>query len=78
MSHVDEREDGAVATLTIHREEKLNVLNSALLAELAASVRELEQRPLERRPRALILTGAGQRAFAAGADVAELTTLSVA
>lgn len=77
MSHLELREDGAVATLTIQREDKLNALNAALLAELLAVVTALEARAPDHRPRALILTGAGQRAFAAGADVAELATLSV-
>jgi enoyl-CoA hydratase len=63
---------GAVATLTLNRPAVLNALNAALLARLANTLDELAADPALR---AVILTGAGERAFAAGADIAELAQL---
>lgn len=60
--------EGAVATLTLNR-PPLNPLNSKMFRELEAAFDELEADPAVR---ALILCGAGERAFAAGADVSEL------
>jgi enoyl-CoA hydratase len=68
--------DGPVALLTLNRPDKLNALDAALLAEVARVTAELAARPQSDRPRVAILTGAGDRAFAAGADVAELTRLT--
>ncbi len=59
----------AVALVTIDRPEARNALSFALLAELAD---ELETLDRDRRTRAIVLTGAGDRAFAAGADITEL------
>jgi len=61
--------DGAVATLTINRPQVLNALNRATLDELDQAVRELQ---FEEDIRALVLTGAGNKAFVAGADINEL------
>ena len=58
-----------VALVTIDRPEALNALSFALLAELADSLEELDR---DGRTRVAILTGAGDRAFAAGADIVEL------
>ncbi|HLV66322.1 MAG TPA: enoyl-CoA hydratase-related protein [Polyangiaceae bacterium] len=65
------REDAGVATLTINRPDKLNALNAAVVRELSLRVAELEARGTK-RPSVVVLTGAGERAFAAGADLAEL------
>jgi enoyl-CoA hydratase len=70
-------EEGPVTLLTLNRPDKLNALNRALLAEVGRMVSELAARPTASRPRAVILTGAGDKAFAAGADVAELSSLGV-
>ena len=58
-----------VALLTIDRPEARNALSFALLAELAD---ELESLDRDGRTRVAIITGAGDRAFAAGADIVEL------
>jgi enoyl-CoA hydratase len=58
-----------VALVTIDRQEALNALSFDLLDELAASLEALDQDPA---CRAIVLTGAGTRAFAAGADIKEL------
>lgn len=59
---------GAVALLTLNRPKALNALDSATLEQLAACCRELET---DASLRAVVLTGEG-RAFAAGADIAEM------
>lgn len=57
--------DGAVATLTLDRPEKLNALDEGIRAGLAEALTDLEERP---DVRVLVLSGAG-RAFSAGADL---------
>jgi len=71
-------EEGPLAVLTLNRPEKLNALDQALLAAVARAVAELAARPPATRPRVAVITGAGDKAFAAGADVAELAGLSAA
>jgi enoyl-CoA hydratase len=61
-------EDGA-AVVTVNRPEKLNALNAALLGELDDAFRRVES---DAGLRGLIVTGAGEKAFIAGADVGEL------
>lgn len=67
-------EDG-VAVLTIDRPTKLNALNARVLAELDEAVTWLEA---ERSARAVVLTGAGGKAFVAGADISEFQGLDAA
>jgi enoyl-CoA hydratase len=69
-------EDGALVIATLNRPDKLNALDFALLAEIGALVAELTARPAAKRPRVLVVTGAGDKAFAAGADVAQMSELS--
>jgi enoyl-CoA hydratase len=63
-----ERED-PIAVVTINRPDKLNALNWALIAELADRFEELDRDPAIG---CIVLTGAGEKAFAAGADIAEM------
>ena len=63
---------GAVATVTLNRPAVLNALNLRLLDELSATLAELDA---DDAVRAVILTGAGTKAFAAGADIGELNAL---
>ena len=63
---------GMVATLTVTRPEKLNALNHALLTEMDAAVDALRA---DTSVRAIVVTGAGEKAFVAGADIAELAVL---
>src|SRR5512139_4045123 len=58
-----------VATVTINRPERLNALDDAVVAELARAAAALKADPAVR---GVVLTGAGAKAFAAGADIAEL------
>ena len=60
-----------VALVTIDRQDALNALSFDLLDELVAALEGLDADPA---CRAIVLTGAGERAFAAGADVRELAT----
>lgn len=63
---------GGVDVLTLDRPEALNALSFAVLREIEARVTEVEQGIGEGEVRALLVTGAGGRAFCAGADVKEL------
>jgi enoyl-CoA hydratase len=61
--------DGAVATITINRPKVLNALDSATLDELRRAILELKA---DDEVRAVIITGAGEKSFVAGADINEL------
>jgi enoyl-CoA hydratase len=63
---------GRVARLVVHHPGKLNILNRALIEELARTVEGLAG---EAELRALVLTGAGERAFIGGADIRDMATL---
>jgi enoyl-CoA hydratase len=65
--------DGHVATITINRPKVLNALNTPTMDELRRAALEVRHDPAVR---ALILTGAGERAFVAGADINELSVQS--
>jgi enoyl-CoA hydratase len=65
--------DGHIATLTLNRPEKLNSLDEPLLRELLAAVATVDDDP---SVRVAILTGAGDRAFAAGADIAAMSEMT--
>jgi len=69
-----EREDG-VAILTINRPQALNALNEQVLEELSRALEEVAGDP---EVRVLIITGAGDRAFVAGADIRHMRDLDVA
>jgi enoyl-CoA hydratase len=63
--------EGPIATLTVNRPKSLNALNGKTLREMTQAVRELAE-----QCRALILTGAGDKAFVAGADIAEMAPMT--
>ena len=65
--------DGAVAIVTLNRPKVLNALNNQTLAELSACMATLKA---DESVRAIILTGAGEKSFVAGADINELATQS--
>lgn len=64
--------DGAIATITVAREKALNALNSQTLLELTEAVGRADE---DSAVRAVIVTGAGEKAFVAGADIAEMVAL---
>ena len=65
---------GAVGIITISREKALNALNSKVLEELDATLDAVDLSVI----RCLILTGAGQKSFVAGADIGAMSTLTKA
>src|SRR5215216_6452376 len=65
------RGDDGVAVLTLDRPAKLNALNAEMMAELESVLQEIERSPLAA---GLIITGAGEKAFAAGADLSEIAS----
>ena len=68
-----EAEAGGIALLTVNRPDKLNALTGAVISELRDAFERVEKDPAIR---ALVLTGAGEKAFVAGADIKELANLS--
>lgn len=74
MEYVLYEQKGAVGIITISREKALNALNSAVLDELNATFDSVDLSTV----RCLILTGAGQKSFVAGADIGEMSTLTKA
>jgi enoyl-CoA hydratase/carnithine racemase len=69
---LDARASGTVAYLTVDNRTKLNSLDSALMSEFVAAIDSLAARG---DLRALVLTGAGERAFIGGADISEMAAL---
>jgi enoyl-CoA hydratase len=67
--------DAAVALITINRPKVLNALNSQTIRELGQTMDELER---DAGVRAIVVTGAGEKSFVAGADINELAVLSPA
>lgn len=68
---------GAVLIATLNRPAKSNALDHQLVAALGELAASLEAPPVSGQPvRALVITGAGDRAFSAGADVADLVDLT--
>ncbi|HWS59439.1 MAG TPA: enoyl-CoA hydratase-related protein [Flavobacterium sp.] len=68
-----ENEKG-IATIFINRPEKLNALNKATIQELHDTLKLIDENP---NVRVIIITGSGQKAFVAGADIAEFAHFSV-
>ena len=74
MEFVTYEQDGYVGIVTINRPKALNALNSAVLEELDATFKAVDLDTT----RCLILTGAGDKSFVAGADIGEMSTLTKA
>lgn len=74
MNFITYEQEGFVGVITINRPKALNALNSEVLKELNATLDAVD---LE-NTRALVLTGAGEKSFVAGADIAEMSTLTKA
>ncbi len=67
--------DGPIAVLTIDRPKALNALNRQVLTEFSDAIGQVAA---NKTTRALIVTGGGEKAFVAGADIAEMAGLSQA
>jgi enoyl-CoA hydratase len=68
-------EKASIATLTVNRPAALNALNREVLEEIARVIRDVRH---DASVRVLIVTGAGDRAFVAGADIAAMSKMSAA
>src|ERR1700734_4124540 len=66
---------GAIAYVTLNRPKVLNALNNAVFAELKAAFEDARD---DANVRSVILTGSGDKAFAAGADIAEMSSYTAA
>ena len=69
--------DGHVATLTINRPKALNALNAAVVGDLHTALDALGRLAGDSTLRCLIVTGAGEKSFVAGADIAGMVGMSV-
>lgn len=74
MEFILYEEKGQTGVITINREKALNALNSTVLEELDATLDAVDLNNV----RCLILTGAGEKSFVAGADIGEMSTLTKA
>ncbi len=74
MEFIKYEEQGEVGIVTISREKALNALNSQVLEELDEVFSNVDLNTV----RCLVLTGAGEKSFVAGADIAEMSTLTKA
>lgn len=70
---IDLERNGHVAVITINQPDKLNALDSEMLRDLLSAI---ENAGDDRTVRAMVLTGTGDRAFAAGADIREMAGFS--
>ena len=74
MGFVDYEEDGYVGIMTINRPQALNALNKDVLKDIEAAFDAVDLS----RSRTIILTGAGEKSFVAGADIAAMSTMTKA
>jgi len=73
LKHVRVEWDRELALVIVDRPEKMNALNGEVIDELGAAFSDLRD---DDEVRGVILTGAGEKAFVAGADISELATMS--
>jgi enoyl-CoA hydratase len=66
-------DSGSIRYITINRESKLNALNRATIRELEEVIQQTEE---DSNIRVVVLTGAGEKAFVAGADISEFSSYS--
>jgi len=74
MEFITYEQEGFVGVITINRSKALNALNSQVLDELNAVLDSVDPD----KTRAIVLTGAGEKSFVAGADIGEMSTLTKA
>lgn len=67
-------QEGGLTTITINRPKKLNALNKATIEELNSALSQLEN---DQDTKVIIITGSGEKAFVAGADISEFAHFSV-
>lgn len=69
-----EKKENGICILTLNRPQSLNALNRELIAELDQFITQLAETPWS-SVKALVLTGSGEKAFVAGADIKEMSSL---
>lgn len=74
MAFVTTEVKGAVEIITIDRPQALNALNPEVLADLKAAIEAVDQKTV----RCIVLTGAGEKSFVAGADIGAMSTMTKA
>lgn len=74
MSNILQEEKNNILYLTINRPDKLNALNRDTIAELGTAIKNADKNPAVK---VIILTGAGDKAFVAGADISEFHNFSI-
>ena len=74
MSYVTSLQEGPILTLTLDRPEALNALNAQVFDDLDRALAQADQKTV----RCVIITGAGEKAFAAGADIAAMADMTQA
>ncbi len=72
MGFVNTEINGAVAVITIDRQKALNALNPEVLQDLKAAFEAIDQNAV----RCIVLTGAGEKSFVAGADIASMSNMT--
>ena len=74
MEYITYEAEGQIGIITINRPKALNALNSTVLDELDKTLDGVDLESI----RCLILTGAGEKSFVAGADIGEMSSLTKA
>ncbi len=72
MSFVQSSQEGSILTLTLNRPEALNALNAQVLADIDRALDAVDLASV----RCVLFTGAGEKAFAAGADIAAMANMT--
>lgn len=74
MSNIRIERKGEVELITINRPDKLNALNKATIKELSEAITKAAA---DQEVKSIVLTGAGEKAFVAGADISEFASFSI-
>ncbi|MDD7887192.1 enoyl-CoA hydratase/isomerase family protein [Flavivirga sp. 57AJ16] len=73
-NNIISKENNGIATITINRPKKLNALNKETINELHEAFKEAD---LDKNTKVIIVTGSGEKAFVAGADISEFADYSI-
>lgn len=74
MKNIQIEKQDSIAVITISRPEKLNALNKATIQELHDGIKMLDE---DKSVKVIIITGSGEKAFVAGADISEFAHFSI-
>ncbi len=73
MSNIITHSENGIFTITVNRPDKLNALNYQTIQDIGHAIKEAES---DSKIRGIILTGSGEKAFVAGADISEFSSYS--